>query len=75
MYWPVARTAAARASGVTSGLALTMALRAPRSTVALSTPGTASSAFIHVYPTMSEALIIGAQVFRKDVTKLSCCAE
>jgi mercuric reductase len=30
---------------------------------------------IHVYPTMSEALKIGAQAFRKDVTKLSCCAE
>ena len=30
---------------------------------------------IHVYPTMSEALKIGAQAFRRDVTKLSCCAE
>lgn len=30
---------------------------------------------IHVYPTMSEALKIGAQAFSKDVTKLSCCAE
>ena len=30
---------------------------------------------VHVYPTMSEALKIGAQAFRKDVTKLSCCAE
>ena len=30
---------------------------------------------IHVYPTMSEALKIGAQAFHKDVTKLSCCAE
>ena len=30
---------------------------------------------IHVYPTMSEALKIGAQAFRKDVSKLSCCAE
>jgi mercuric reductase len=30
---------------------------------------------IHVYPTMSEALKMGAQAFRKDVTKLSCCAE
>ena len=30
---------------------------------------------IHVYPTMSEALKIGAQAFNKDVTKLSCCAE
>ena len=30
---------------------------------------------IHVYPTMSEALKIGAQAFTKDVSKLSCCAE
>lgn len=30
---------------------------------------------IHVYPTMSEALKIGAQAFNRDVTKLSCCAE
>ena len=30
---------------------------------------------IHVYPTMSEALNIGAQAFSRDVTKLSCCAE
>jgi len=30
---------------------------------------------VHVYPTMSEALKIGAQAFRKDVSKLSCCAE
>lgn len=30
---------------------------------------------IHVCPTMSETLKIGAQAFRKDVTKLSCCAE
>src|SRR3990172_8040470 len=30
---------------------------------------------IHVYPTMSEVLKIGAQAFSRDVTKLSCCAE
>jgi len=30
---------------------------------------------VHVYPTMSEALKIGAQAFSRDVTKLSCCAE
>ena len=30
---------------------------------------------IRVYPTMSEALKIGAQAFSRDVTKLSCCAE
>lgn len=30
---------------------------------------------IHVYPTMSEAIRMAAQMFTKDVTKLSCCAE
>ncbi len=30
---------------------------------------------IHVYPTMSESLKIGAQAFSRDVSKLSCCAE
>lgn len=30
---------------------------------------------IHVYPTMSEALKIGALAFSRDVSKLSCCAE
>ena len=30
---------------------------------------------VHVYPTMSEALKIGAQAFSRDVSKLSCCAE
>lgn len=30
---------------------------------------------VHVYPTMNEALKIGAQAFTRDVTKLSCCAE
>lgn len=30
---------------------------------------------IHIYPTMSEALKIGAQAFRRDVSRLSCCAE
>jgi hypothetical protein len=30
---------------------------------------------IHVYPTMSEALKIGAQAFSRDVSKLCCCAE
>ncbi|MEO8511444.1 MAG: mercury(II) reductase [Chloroflexota bacterium] len=30
---------------------------------------------IHVYPTMSEALKIGAQAFSRDVSMLSCCAE
>jgi mercuric reductase len=29
---------------------------------------------IHVYPTMAEALKIGAQAFSRDVSKLSCCA-
>ena len=30
---------------------------------------------VHVYPTMAEALKIGALAFSKDVSKLSCCAE
>lgn len=30
---------------------------------------------VHVYPTMAEALKIGAQAFTRDVSKLSCCAE
>ena len=30
---------------------------------------------VHVYPTMSEAIKMVAQMFYKDVTKLSCCAE
>lgn len=30
---------------------------------------------IHIYPTMAEALKIGALSFRKDITRLSCCAE
>ncbi len=30
---------------------------------------------IHVYPTMSEAIRIAAQMFTKDISKLSCCAE
>ncbi|HYL40534.1 MAG TPA: mercury(II) reductase [Candidatus Binatus sp.] len=30
---------------------------------------------IHVYPTMAEALKIGALAFSRDVSKLSCCAE
>ncbi len=30
---------------------------------------------VHVYPTMAEALKIGALAFRKDITRLSCCAE
>jgi mercuric reductase len=30
---------------------------------------------MHVYPTMAEALKIGAQAFSRDVSKLSCCAE
>jgi mercuric reductase len=30
---------------------------------------------IHAYPTMSEALKIGAQAFSRDVSKLSCCAD
>lgn len=30
---------------------------------------------IHVYPTMAEAIRMVAQMFVKDVSKLSCCAE
>ncbi|MBI5746743.1 MAG: mercury(II) reductase [Nitrospirae bacterium] len=30
---------------------------------------------IHVYPTMSEAIRMAAQMFEKDVSRLSCCAE
>ncbi|MFX1317821.1 MAG: mercury(II) reductase [Promethearchaeota archaeon] len=30
---------------------------------------------VHVFPTMSEAIKLVAQSFRKDVTKLSCCSE
>jgi len=30
---------------------------------------------VHVYPTMSEALKIGALAFTRDVSRLSCCAE
>ncbi|MDE3077449.1 MAG: FAD-dependent oxidoreductase, partial [Chloroflexota bacterium] len=30
---------------------------------------------VHVYPTMAEALKIAALAFKKDITKLSCCAE
>lgn len=30
---------------------------------------------VHVYPTMSEAIRMAAQMFTKDVSKLSCCAE
>lgn len=30
---------------------------------------------LHVYPTMAEGLRLCAQGFRKDVSKLSCCAE
>lgn len=30
---------------------------------------------IHVYPTMSESLRMAAQIFQKDMSTLSCCAE
>jgi mercuric reductase len=30
---------------------------------------------VHVYPTLAEALKIGAQTSSRDVSKLSCCAE
>ncbi len=30
---------------------------------------------VHVFPTMTEALKLVAQSFRKDISKMSCCAE
>jgi len=30
---------------------------------------------VHVFPTMSEAIKLVAQSFRKDISKLSCCVE
>ncbi len=30
---------------------------------------------VHVFPTMTEAVKLVAQSFRKDVSKMSCCAE
>ncbi len=30
---------------------------------------------VHVFPTMTEAIKLVAQSFRKDVSKMSCCAE
>jgi len=30
---------------------------------------------VHVFPTLSEAIKLVAQSFRKDVSKLSCCVE
>lgn len=30
---------------------------------------------VRVYPTMAEALKIGAQAFSRDVSKLACCAK
>ncbi len=30
---------------------------------------------VHVFPTMTEAVKLAAQSFRKDVSKMSCCAE
>ncbi|MHA1145918.1 MAG: mercury(II) reductase [Candidatus Helarchaeota archaeon] len=30
---------------------------------------------IHVFPTLSESIKIGAQSFRRDITKMSCCVE
>ncbi|CAG1009673.1 MAG: hypothetical protein OIN86_11195 [Candidatus Methanoperedens sp.] len=29
----------------------------------------------HVFPTMTEAVKLVAQSFRKDISKMSCCAE
>lgn len=30
---------------------------------------------VHVYPTMAEAIKVAALAFRKDISRLSCCAE
>lgn len=30
---------------------------------------------VHVFPTMTEAVKLAAQSFRKDISKMSCCAE
>ncbi len=30
---------------------------------------------LHVFPTLSEAIKLGAQSFRRDITKMSCCGE
>lgn len=30
---------------------------------------------LHIFPTLSEAIKIGAQSFRRDITKMSCCVE
>jgi len=30
---------------------------------------------LHIFPTLSEATKIGAQSFRRDITKMSCCVE
>ncbi len=30
---------------------------------------------VHVFPTMTEAVKLVAQSFRKDVSRMNCCAE
>jgi len=30
---------------------------------------------LHIFPTLSEATKLAAQSFRRDITKMSCCAE
>jgi mercuric reductase len=30
---------------------------------------------VHVFPTMSEAIKLVAQSFKRDITKMSCCVE
>ncbi len=30
---------------------------------------------LHIFPTLSEAIKLGAQSFRRDITKMSCCAD
>ncbi len=30
---------------------------------------------VHVFPTMTEAVKLAAQSFRRDISRMSCCAE
>lgn len=30
---------------------------------------------LHIFPTLSEAIKLGSQSFRRDITKMSCCSE
>jgi hypothetical protein len=30
---------------------------------------------VHIFPTLSEAIKLAAQAFRRDIRKMSCCIE